>query len=140
MARNAYRMKLSLDKIIDYKNNILSYGNNSNKLYSITRKLIGNESHLNYHPFSNEKLCSLFIDHFDSKVINICNKINNIVLNEDITPSMAVPIVSTSFDIFLPPSIIDIYIYIYIYIYIIYINTSTSSPFLILSPFLFLKN
>ena len=56
-----------------------------------------------------------------SKVINICNKINNIVLNEDIsTPSISVPIVSTSFDTFLPPSIVDIYNYII---------TSTSSSF-----------
>ena len=49
-------MNLSLDKRNYYKNNIFSYGNNSKKLYSIVRKLIGNESHLNYPPFSNEKL------------------------------------------------------------------------------------
>ena len=92
-ARNAYRMKLSLNKRNYYKNNIFSYGNNSKKFYSISRKLLGNESHLNYPPFSNEKLCSYFIENFDSKVINICNKINNIVLNEDIsTPSISVPI------------------------------------------------
>ena len=107
------RMKLSLDKRNYYKKNIFSYGNSSKKLYSITRKLLGNESHLNYPPFSNENLCSLFIEHFDSKVINIYNKINNIVLNEDInTPSISVPIVSTSFDTFLPPLIVDIYIII----------------------------
>ena len=40
-------MKLSLDKRTYYKNNIVSYnitiyGNNSKKLYSITRKLLGN--------------------------------------------------------------------------------------------------
>ena len=113
-------MKLSLYKRHYYKNNIFSYGNNLKKCYSITRKLLGNESHLNYPPFSNEKLCSLFIDHFDSKVINMCNKINNIGLNEDITPFISVPIVSTSFDIFLHPSIVDIYNYII---------TSTSSSF-----------
>ena len=78
-------MKLSLDKRNYYKNKIFSYGNNSKKFYSITRKLLGNDSHLNYPPFSNEKLYSLFIEHFDSKVINICNKINIIVLNEDIS-------------------------------------------------------
>ena len=38
IARNAYRMKLSLDKRNYYKNNI--YGNNSKKLYSITRKIL----------------------------------------------------------------------------------------------------
>ena len=82
-------------------------------MYSITRKLLGNESHLNYTPFSNEKLCSLLIEHFDSKVINIFNKINNIVLNYDIsTPSISVHIASSSFDTFLHPSIIDIYIII----------------------------
>ena len=64
IARNAYRMKLSLDKRNYYKNNICSYGNNSKKFYSIVRKLLGNESHLNYPPFSNEKLRSLFIEHF----------------------------------------------------------------------------
>ena len=68
-------MKLSLDKRHYYKNNIFSYGNNSKKFYSITRKFLGNESYLNCHPFSNEKLCSLFIEHIDSKVINSCNKI-----------------------------------------------------------------
>ena len=62
-------MKLTLDKRNYYKNNIFSYGNNSNFFNSITRKLIGNESHLNYPPFSNEKLCSLFIEYFYSKVI-----------------------------------------------------------------------
>ena len=124
-------MKLSLNKRNYYKNNIFSNGNNSKTFYAITRKLLGNESHLNYPPFSNEKLCSLFIEHFDSKVINICNKINNIVLNEDIsTPSISVSIVSTSFDTFLPPSIVDIYNYI---IHLLH------RPFLILSPFLFLK-
>ena len=91
IARNAYRMKLSLDKRNYYKNNIFSYGNNSKKFYYITRKLIGNESHLNYPPFSNEKLCSLFFEHFDSKVINICNKINNIVSNEDIIYTRGYP-------------------------------------------------
>ena len=125
-------MKLSLDKRNYYKNNIFSYGNNSKKFYSITRKFLGNELYLNYPPFSNEKLCSLFIEHFDSKVINICNKINNIVLNEDIsTPTISFPIVSTSFDKCLPPSIVDIYNYII---------TSTSSSFLILSLFLILNN
>ena len=69
LARIAYIMKLTLDKRNYYKNNILSYGNNSKNVYSITRKLLGNESHLNYPPFSNEKLCSLFIEYFDSKVI-----------------------------------------------------------------------
>ena len=44
-------MRLSLDKRNYYKNNILSYGNNSKKLYYIPRKRIGNESHLNYPPF-----------------------------------------------------------------------------------------
>ena len=107
-------MKLSLYKINYYKNSIFSYGNNSKTFYSIIKQLLGNESHLNYPPFTNERLCSLFIEHFDSKVINICNKINNIVLNEDISnPSISVPIVSTSFDTFLPPSIVDIYNYIY---------------------------
>ena len=113
ISRNAYIMKLSLDKRNYYKNNIFSYSNNSNTFYSITIKLLGNESHLNYSPFSNEKLCFLFIEHFYSKVINICNKINNIVLNEDIsTPSISVHIVSFSFDTVIPPSIVDIYIYI----------------------------
>ena len=56
-------MKLSLDKRNYYKHNIFSYGNNSKTFYSITRKLLGNESHLNYPPFSNEKLFSLFIEH-----------------------------------------------------------------------------
>ena len=32
-------MKLSLDKINYYKNNIFSYGNNSKNCYSMTRKL-----------------------------------------------------------------------------------------------------
>ena len=32
---------------------------------NFTRKLLGNESHLNYPPFSNEILCSLFIQHFE---------------------------------------------------------------------------
>ena len=67
-------MKLTLDKRNYYKNNIFSYGNNLKKCYSrkcfITRKLLGNESHLNYPPFSDVKLCSLFIEYFDSKVIN----------------------------------------------------------------------
>ena len=74
-------MKLALDKRYYYQNNIFYYINNSKKLYSITRKLLGNESHINYSSYSNEKLCSLFIEHFDSKVNNICNTINNIVLN-----------------------------------------------------------
>ena len=56
IAMIAYRMKLSLDKRNYYKNNILSYGNNSKNVYSITRKLLGNESHLNYPTFPNEKL------------------------------------------------------------------------------------
>ena len=76
---------MSLDKINYLKNNIFSYGNNSTKLYSITRKLLSNELHLNYSRFSNDILCSLFIENCDYKVINICNKINNIVLNEDIS-------------------------------------------------------
>ena len=46
-------MKLPLDKITNYKYNILSYGKNS-----ITRKLLGNESHLNYPPYSDDMLCS----------------------------------------------------------------------------------
>ena len=107
-------MKISLDKRNYYKNNIFSYSNNSKKFYSIVRKLIGNESHLNYPPFSNKKLYSLYIEHFYSKVINICNKINNIVLNKDIsTPSISVPIVSSSFVSF---SLLQLLIYIYIYI------------------------
>ena len=126
------KLSLSIDKRNYYKNNIFSYGNNSKTFYSITRKLLGNGTHLNYPPFSNEKLCSLFIEHFDSKVINICNKINNIVLNEDIsTPSISVHIVSTSFDTFLPPSIVDIYNYII---------TSTSSSFVDPIPLSVLKN
>ena len=48
-------MKLLLDKTNYYKNNIFSYANNSNKCYYITRKFLGNESPLNYPPFSNEK-------------------------------------------------------------------------------------
>ena len=85
-------MKLSLDKRYYYKNNIFSYGNNFKKYYSITRKILCNESHLNYPPFSDEKSCFLFIELFDSKVIDICNKIYKIVLNEDISiPSISVP-------------------------------------------------
>ena len=121
---------MSLSKRNYYKNNIFSYGNNSKKSYSITRKLIGNESHLNYTPFSNEKLCFLFIEH--SKVINMCNTKYNIVLNEDIsTASISVPTASSSFDTFLHPSIGDIYNYII---------TSTSSSFLDPLPLSVLKN
>ena len=41
---------------------------------------------------------------FDSKFINICNKINNIVLNEDIsTPSISPITAYSSCDAFLPP-------------------------------------
>ena len=48
-----------------------------------------------------------------SKIINICNKINNIVLNEDIsTSSISVPTASSSLENFPPPSIGGIYNYI----------------------------
>ena len=47
-----------------------------------------------------------------------------------ITPSISVPIVYTSFDTFLPPSIVDIYNYII---------TSTSSSFFDPIPFSVLK-
>ena len=52
----------------------------------------------------------------DSNVTNICNQVNNIILNKDIsTPSISVPTASSSFDNFLPPSITDIYNYIITY-------------------------
>ena len=52
-------MKLSLDTINYYKNNIFSCGNSLKKCYSITRKLLGNNSHLNYPPFSKVKVIFL---------------------------------------------------------------------------------
>ena len=99
-----------------------------NDIYAINY-ILGNGSHIKYPPLSDEKLCFLFIEHFDSKVINTCNTINNTGLNEDISyPSIYVPTTYSSFD--LPPSTVIKYNYI-----IISSVLSFSRHFVIIFPF-----
>ena len=58
------------------------------KLYSITKQLLGNEYNLNYHYFSYENIYSCGICNIHINIenfiyindINICNKINNLIL------------------------------------------------------------